>query len=166
MPFPKKIREEALVKSKRRCCICHDFAGRAINVHHIKQECDDGENNIENAIVLCLRCHSEAGHFNPKHPIGTKYSPKEIKRHRDNWLSDCESGKANYNLSVETVVKRISTSPELRKYRFKLKIINGSKGMISDYKVEVFIPNIIKIETQEVDRFLDTHIAGYVALKG
>ena len=90
MPFNQKIKEDVLVKSRRCCCICHRFAGRKIDVHHIKQESQGGENEITNAIALCLECHSEAGHYNPKHPIGNKYSPDELARHRDEWWDWCK----------------------------------------------------------------------------
>lgn len=91
MPFPVAIREQALLSSHRRCCVCHEFAGRSVNVHHIEQEADGGDNSLENAIVLCLRCHAEAGHYNHRHPLGTKYSPTELKRHRDQWVLQCQS---------------------------------------------------------------------------
>jgi 5-methylcytosine-specific restriction endonuclease McrA len=86
MPFSKKNKEEILVKTRRSCCICHIFIGRNANVHHIVQEADGGENSIENAIVLCPNCHAEAGHYNPKHPLGNKYSPEELIMHRDKWI--------------------------------------------------------------------------------
>jgi len=144
MPFPKSIREEALVKSQRHCCVCHEFAGRAINVHHIKQECDGGENTLENAIVLCLRCHSEAGHFNPRHPIGTSYSPSELIRHRDEWIKACARGTAIYSSSIQTEIKRTYLSGELHTYKLLVKIINGNENVISGWKLEVSIPSAIK----------------------
>jgi HNH endonuclease len=91
MSFPPDIREQALLNSHRRCCVCHEFVGRSVNVHHIKQEADGGENTLDNAIVLCLRCHAEAGHYNPRHPLGTKYSPQELRRHRDQWVLHCQN---------------------------------------------------------------------------
>ena len=33
MGFPKKIKEEALVKSGRCCCICNKFVGVLVNCH-------------------------------------------------------------------------------------------------------------------------------------
>ncbi len=92
MPFPAAIREEALVRSGRHCCVCHLHAGRDAVVHHIVQEADGGPNELENAIVLCSKCHGEAGHYNPRHPLGTKYSPSELRRHRDEWWAYRESG--------------------------------------------------------------------------
>jgi hypothetical protein len=94
VPFTPAVRQEALVRSKRHCCVCQEFAGRSINVHHITPESEGGSNEIENAIVLCLRCHAEAGHYNPNHPIGNKYHPDELRRHRDAWWQWCMSNPA------------------------------------------------------------------------
>ena len=41
---------------------------------------------MDNAIVLCFECHTSAGHYNPKHPMGTKFSPSELRKHRDTWF--------------------------------------------------------------------------------
>jgi hypothetical protein len=89
MPFPPKVREEALVNSRRCCCVCREFHGRSVEVHHIEQEADGGANTIENAVALCLRCHGEVGHYNARHPIGSKYTPDEVRRHRDEWWDWC-----------------------------------------------------------------------------
>lgn len=83
MGFPKDIREKALVASGRRCCICTRFKSINIEVHHIIQEADGGANDFENAIPLCLDCHANAGHYNSRHPKGTKYQPSELRKHRD-----------------------------------------------------------------------------------
>lgn len=80
-----------MVKSRRRCCVCQEFAGRNVNVHHIVPEADGGINELDNAIVLCFRCHAEAGHYNLRHPLGTKYSPTELRRHRDEWWRNYNS---------------------------------------------------------------------------
>ncbi len=85
MPFPDDVRQEALVRSGRHCCVCTTFAGRDAVAHHIVPEADGGPNTLDNAIVLCPHCHAEAGHYNPRHPLGTKYRPDELRRHRDDW---------------------------------------------------------------------------------
>src|ERR1700693_2360542 len=90
MPFSPGIKRQALVKSRRSCCICHRFVGRSVEVHHIVQEAHGGSNNLANAIVLCFDCHAEAGHYHPEHPRGTKYSPEEVRQHRDEWWAWCE----------------------------------------------------------------------------
>lgn len=91
MPFPPEVREDALARSRRYCCVCHQFHGRDVTAHHIVQEADGGPNTIDNAIVLCFKCHSEAGHYNPRHPLGAKYSPSELVRHRDEWWRYCQT---------------------------------------------------------------------------
>lgn len=108
MPFSKPIREESLVRSHRYCCVCHEFSGRDVNVHHIIQESDGGPNTLDNAIVLCLRCHSEAGHYNSRHPLGAKYSPEELRRHRDQWWEQCA------NNPVFVVKPPVEDLPDLR----------------------------------------------------
>lgn len=94
MPFSHWVKQEALVRSRRCCCVCQEFAGRATNVHHMLPESNGGSNDLENAIVLCLRCHAEVGHYNVRHPIGNKYSPEELRRHRDEWWEWCENNPA------------------------------------------------------------------------
>jgi len=94
MPFSDSIKEEALVKSRRCCCLCNDFAGVYVNVHHIVPEGEGGPNTLENAIVLCLKCHGEVGHYNNAHPIGNKYSKDELKKQRDIWWKWCEDNPA------------------------------------------------------------------------
>jgi hypothetical protein len=92
MPFPRDIREDAFVRSRRYCCVCNQHAGRDVEVHHIVPEADGGASTLDNAIALCLECHAEAGHYNPRHPRGTKYSPSELRRLRDVWWNYCENG--------------------------------------------------------------------------
>ncbi len=101
MPFSNKIREDVLVKSQRHCCICHRFTGTRIEVHHIVPESQGGPNTIDNAIALCFNCHAEAGHYNPQHPRGLKYSPSELTKHRDRWWLACEKNSQNGQTPAE-----------------------------------------------------------------
>jgi len=160
MPFPKSVREEALVKAQRHCCVCHEFAGRSVNVHHIQQESDGGANTLENAIVLCLRCHAEAGHFNPKHPLGTKYAPSELIQHRDLWFEACSNGSARYSNIVEARIKRTYTSQDLHKYVVLINFHNGNKNVVIGWKLKLFIPYRFKTTTGEVEEHSETLIDG------
>lgn len=85
MGFPKAVADSVLVKCQRCCCICHKFCGTHIELHHIIQEADGGENTEENCIPLCHDCHTDVGSYNPHHPRGRKYSLEELKMHRNNW---------------------------------------------------------------------------------
>lgn len=158
MSFSKSIREDALVKAQRHCCVCHKFAGRSINVHHIKQESVGGDNTSANAIVLCLRCHAEAGHFNCNHPLGTKYAPSELIKHRDVWYKACAHGTATYSSTVVAKVKRTFTTSDLHKYALLFSFHNGNKQVVSGWKLDVFIPYSIEVATGEVEEHLDIHI--------
>jgi predicted nucleotidyltransferase len=85
MSFPPKVAEKALLDSKRSCCICHKFCGVKIELHHIVQVSEGGENTYDNCIPLCLDCHAEVKAYNDKHPKGKKYRESELRQHRDRW---------------------------------------------------------------------------------
>ena len=93
MGFPGPVREEALVRSARRCCVCRMYKGLGIEVHHIEAEAAGGPNTLDNAIALCFDCHAAAGHYNAKHPRGTRFKPSELRRHRDKHWDDVASGR-------------------------------------------------------------------------
>lgn len=85
MPFSKEIREQAIVESARHCAVCHKHKGVNVEVHHIIPEEENGPNTLANAICLCFDCHSDAGHYNSKHPRGTKLSRSELLKHKELW---------------------------------------------------------------------------------
>jgi hypothetical protein len=85
MGFPPKVKQKALRLSARHCSTCHRYKGIKMEVHHLVQEADGGPNTFENAIPLCFDCHSDAGHFNNRHPKGSKFSIAELTAARDNW---------------------------------------------------------------------------------
>jgi hypothetical protein len=93
MPFPPEIKEEALSRSRRRCCICLKFKGVKIEVHHIKPEAASHDNSLANAIPLCFDCHSDAGHYNSRHPKGNRYTLGELRKHRDRLWKLVAEGK-------------------------------------------------------------------------
>ncbi len=86
MPFNTEVREEALVRSARHCCLCHRFCGLKIELHHIVQEHEGGGNTLENCIPLCFDCHADIRSYDHKHPKGSKYTPGELRRRRDLWF--------------------------------------------------------------------------------
>ena len=92
MPFTRAVREQALIAAARHCCVCRRYKGIKLEVHHLLPEADGGTNTIENAIVLCFDCHTDAGHYNPRHPRGIKYSKAELIRARDTWFRRVTEG--------------------------------------------------------------------------
>ena len=62
-------------------------------MHHIVPLADGGENTYDNAIVLCFDCHADAGHYNPKHPKGTKFSLGELRKAKEKWIQMVKDDK-------------------------------------------------------------------------
>jgi HNH endonuclease len=85
------FKEDALVACGRRCCLCHKFCGLKIELHHIDQKAEGGLDTYDNCIPLCLDCHADMRSYDHKHPKGTKYTPSELRRHRDGWYSKVSS---------------------------------------------------------------------------
>lgn len=167
MPFPRDIREVALVKSHRKCCVCHEFGGRSVNVHHIVQEADGGPNTLENAICLCLRCHAEAGHFNSRHPMGTKYSPAELRAHRDQWWKHCvDHADGPTGLFLDVGFKSVSRTAEVHRYRLIANYTNTLKETNDGWKLKIYFPAFVPLFPDDYDRY-ETRIGGtpYVELE-
>lgn len=61
-------------------------------MHHIIPEAKGGTNTSDNAIVLCFDCHADAGSYNPEHPRGTRISPEELRRAREEWYGIVATG--------------------------------------------------------------------------
>lgn len=103
MAFSPPVREAALVASGRHCCLCHKFCGIKIELHHIVQQGEDGEDSFDNCMPLCFDCHADMRSYDHLHPKGTKYTPNELKRHRDNWYSKVSAspGSTYTDRSVE-----------------------------------------------------------------
>lgn len=87
MGFPQSVVDEVLIKCGRHCCLCGKYAGSKMELHHIKQVADGGEDTIDNCIPLCLDCHADVGSYNPRHPKGRKFTEKELKGHRDKYYT-------------------------------------------------------------------------------
>jgi hypothetical protein len=60
-----------------------------MEIHHIDQDAHGGGNDPENAMPLCFDCHAEVNHYNDDHPKGRKFTPMELRGHRDQWLLIC-----------------------------------------------------------------------------
>jgi hypothetical protein len=87
MSFPDRVKEDALLASGRHCCLCHKYCGLKIELHHIKPKAEGGHDTFENCIPLCFDCHADMRSYDHLHPKGTKFSERELTRHRDNWYA-------------------------------------------------------------------------------
>jgi hypothetical protein len=104
MGFPPEVVERVLVACDRCCCICHKFCGTKIELHHIVQDADGGDNTFDNCIPLCFDCHAEVKAYNPHHPKGRKFTEGELIQHRDKWYLIREANGSNqaksHNVSI------------------------------------------------------------------
>uniref|UniRef100_UPI0040494BB1 HNH endonuclease n=1 Tax=Flavobacterium sp. TaxID=239 RepID=UPI0040494BB1 len=96
MGFNQSIVESALLACGRHCCLCHKFCGTKIELHHIEQRKNGGEDTFDNCLPLCFDCHADVMQYNPEHPKGKKYNFSELKKHREKWYKKVElSGGLN-----------------------------------------------------------------------
>jgi hypothetical protein len=89
MGFRRAEVDDLLVRCHRRCCVCHRFCGVKIETDHIIPTEERGGDDIENAIPVCFECHAEIHSYNDKHPRGRKFSPDELRAHKEQWLKIC-----------------------------------------------------------------------------
>ena len=103
MRFPQSVADEVLVKCGRHCCLCGEFAGVAMELHHIKPQADGGDNTAENCIPLCCNCHAKVRAYDSRHPKGRKITEQELKMHRDKTYA-LYSGEKNAGLFVAVMI--------------------------------------------------------------
>ena len=101
MGFPISVADDVLVRCGRHCCLCGKYVGQKIELHHIKQAADGGDDSADNCIPLCFDCHAEVKAYNNHHPKGRKFTEKELKGHRDKCYSrysiNSNDNKNTYN---------------------------------------------------------------------
>lgn len=166
MSFPAKVIEGALIASARHCCVCKQYKGVKVEIHHIIPIEKGGEDNFDNAIVLCFDCHADAGHYYAKHPKGKKFSPEELRKHRDVWYENVKINKIPVYDEDELVHCRyyITKNPSLVKEitegnfsRFPVKnilvhnndILKFQKGIINNYDPE---PTVFYDENKNAEK--------------
>lgn len=91
MSFPKDVADRAMTACGRKCCICHEFCGPKIELHHIVHQSEGGLNNDDNCIPLCLSCHADMSSYDHHHPKGRKYSREELRKHRSDWYESVQA---------------------------------------------------------------------------
>ena len=115
MPFSQKIKQEILVLSARHCCVCHKSKGVKLEVHHINPQHLGGLDTIENAIALCFDCHADAGHYFAGHPKGSKFSPTELSRHKEEWFKIVRENKITTNSIQPASVSQVKHKLKMQK---------------------------------------------------
>ncbi|MDO9528220.1 MAG: HNH endonuclease, partial [Syntrophales bacterium] len=99
--FSKAIRDQVLVETARHCSVCHRFKAIGVEVHHILPRAEGGQDTEDNAIALCMDCHLAAGHYNSRHPKGTRYSTEELRKHKAAWIQTVARGSIQVPVSAD-----------------------------------------------------------------
>jgi hypothetical protein len=60
-----------------------------MEIDHIVPRGEGGASTVDNAIAVCFDCHAEIHHYNVKHPRGRRFTPGELRGHREQWLAIC-----------------------------------------------------------------------------
>jgi hypothetical protein len=106
MSFPSKVKDEALVACGRHCCICHRFRGLKIELHHIVQQSEGGDDSFDNCMPLCFDCYGDMRSYDSAHPKGTKYTPSELRSHRDAWYAKVRTTGASASTAEHLEIDR------------------------------------------------------------
>jgi len=93
---------DLLAKCHRRCCICHRFCGFKMETDHMNPAGDGGNDNIDNALPVCFECHSEIHCYNTNHPRGRKFTEKELRTHKEQWLKICANNPGIFSQSFQS----------------------------------------------------------------
>ena len=86
MAFPEAGVAQLLADCKRHCCVCWRWCGSKMHLHHIIPRAQDGPDEIDNAIPVCLDCHAE---IESRGNLGRQFSQAELREHKRRWLEIC-----------------------------------------------------------------------------
>lgn len=84
---------------------------------------DGGLDTYDNCIPLCLDCHAEVGHYTDTHPKGTKFTPDELRLHRDRWYRKIDTG-------ISEGAPGDHLGLDLRLFRRLVALLGGSHKML------------------------------------
>lgn len=113
MGFSEKVQAEALAACERRCCICHNFCGTKMALHHIVQRADGGDDSFDNCIPLCLNCHEDMVKPDPRHVTGKHYSERELRLHRDNWYESVRNARSGIKEVTKIDIEKLFADDEV-----------------------------------------------------
>jgi len=103
-----------------------------------------GDSSFENCIPLCFDCHADMGRQDANHHLGSQYSKKELRGHRDAWYARVEvDSKLNKDIleRLEVIEKKneklMSKEAILNTFDmqgYELIFINGVIGNVFYHK--------------------------------
>jgi hypothetical protein len=150
--FPSDVIESLLVKCHRYCCLCHKFCSSRIEVHHINP---NGGNAEDNGIPLCFDCHAEVRAYDPSHPKGRKFTPSELKKHRDQWFSIMSKPPYTPRQEVSPKLEPSPISPEIFK-SLRIDDQKPTRQLIATYiskpkEIRAFIKEVVNQLNSDIE---------------
>ncbi len=86
-PIDSQTVFELLHKCRRTCCVCRK-PNQPFIIHHIIPWAESHSHDIENLVVLCLGCHSEA---HTKRELAQNLTRDQLRQHKAQWQRTVES---------------------------------------------------------------------------
>lgn len=80
MAIPQSTADHILALCARHCCICRRFRPLHLQIHHIDERAEGGDDSFDNLIATCLTCHSDV-HTQTR--LTRRFTSRELKQHRD-----------------------------------------------------------------------------------
>ena len=117
-----------------------------MELHHIEQRADDGEDTHDNCIPLCFDCHADVNSYNDKHPKGRKYSLSELKGHRDNWY---QKVKKSHGMAINPDYIEVD-----RKLFSEIRAVLPSGGSIRFVRMHDYGAEFNRDVHDDLERFL------------
>ena len=99
----RKARELAFFK----CCYCHDRQGH--EVHHLTPKEEGGQGTLDNAILLCVQCHSDYGHRSDKR--------QQLRQARDHWYEIAAKRYSSPALEQIALLQDLATKNDIASLR-------------------------------------------------
>lgn len=80
--IPNEIDIQLLYRCANKCCICRS---KATQIHHIDE--NPSNNNLDNLVYLCSRCHDEAHTY---HSLSKNLTPEKLHKLKIKWGKEVE----------------------------------------------------------------------------
>lgn len=126
MPFPPRVKNQALLWSDRHCCLCKKSCGPDIEVHHVQPQQKRGSNDITNAIPLCYDCHARVAHYNELHPRGSRFRTEELIQRREQVYEEFTAHLVPVVMYGVTQQQRQPTPRQLPNVGFSISHVAGA----------------------------------------
>lgn len=108
--FPDSVKRKARELAFFKCCYCHDRQGH--EVHHLTPKEESGQGTLDNAILLCVQCHSDYGHRADKR--------QQLRQARDHWYEIAAKRYGSPALEQIALLEDLATKNDIAALRVQM----------------------------------------------